>query len=296
MRPHVPEWLQWLRDEPGGAEWLARLPGLVEECALAWELNLEPPFRGEVSYVAAAVTSSGLEVVLKVSFPSTESEHEPAALRQWDGRGAVRLLDEDVDKQALLLERCRPGRLLWSVPEQEATREIAGVFERLWTADASPDAPFQPLHRAAAVWCDHLTAAWTKAGAPFELELLEEAVAFMQTVGAPPGDSVVLHQDLHGGNVLRRGAEWVAIDPKPLVGERAFDLASFLRDRRDLLQKGPDSQEIVRGRLDYLCARLGIDRERARGWGLGHALAWSFDAEGRFYEDHIHAARLVARC
>ena len=97
MRYPIPKWLHWLRDEPGGSQWLERLPELVEECAAAWDLQLEPPFRGEVSYVAPAVTSTGLEVVLKVSFPSTESEREPAALRHCDGLGSVRLLDEEVE-------------------------------------------------------------------------------------------------------------------------------------------------------------------------------------------------------
>ena len=58
--------------------------------------------------------------------------------------------------------------------------------------------------------------------------------------GPAQGEPVVLHQDLHGGNVLRAQREpWLAIDPKPLVGEREFDTASFLRDRRWELPERP---------------------------------------------------------
>jgi len=59
--------------------------------------------------VAPAVTADGQEVVLKVQDPHRESEHEAAALQLWDGDGAVRLLDQEPEEFALLLERCVPG-------------------------------------------------------------------------------------------------------------------------------------------------------------------------------------------
>ena len=79
---------------------------------------------------------------------------------------------------------------------------------------------------------------------------------------------------LHGGNVLRRREPWLAIDAKPLVGEPAFDTASFLRDRRPWLLAKPRPERIVARRLDSLSEALGLDRERMRGWALVHALAW----------------------
>ena len=72
---------------------------------------------------------------------------------------------------------------------------------------------------------------------------------------------------------------WLAIDPKPLVGEREFDGASLLRDRRDELVRDPDPQRRVRRRLDQLSAELTLDRERLRGWGIVHALAWGFSGQ-----------------
>ena len=288
----APGWLAWLLAEPGGREWLDRLPGLVAGCAYHWGLRLGTPFRGEVSYVAPAITASGSEVVLKVNFPSEESEHEAVALRHWGGSGAVKLLEEDVPRRALLLERCVPGHMLWDEPEQDATSAMVDVFGRLWDKPA-PDEPFQELAAAASVWSDHLAAAYDRAGCPFERSLLNEALDFMSSAKPRSSDDVVLHQDLHGGNVLRRGDEWVAIDPKPLSGERAFDLASYVRDRRERMNdKG--AAAVVRTRLQRLCSAFGIDQHRARGWSLAHALAWSFDGEGNFYPDLVEAARLIA--
>jgi streptomycin 6-kinase len=149
---------------------------------------------------------------------------------------------------------------------------------------------------AAGIWSEHLRAAYERARAPFEMSLLDDALEFMATVRPAHSSDVVLHQDLHGGNVLRRGGDWVASDPKPLVGERAFDLASYVRDRRDLLRDDRASVDVVRERLEQLCSILDVDRERAKGWALAHALAWSFDAEANFYPDLVLVARLIARC
>jgi streptomycin 6-kinase len=100
------------------------------------------------------------------------------------------------------------------------------------------------------------------------------------------GDGVVLHQDLHGGNVLK-GRDWLAIDPKPLVGEPAFDLASLLRDRR------PTTHGRIRRRLDLLTAETGTDRERAREWGIAHALAWGLEPD-RAHPMHLACAQWLA--
>jgi streptomycin 6-kinase len=43
-----------------------------------------------------------------------------------------------------------------------------------------------------------------------------------------PQDEVVLHGDLHHGNILDFGTRgWLAIDPKGLLGERGFDYANI---------------------------------------------------------------------
>jgi streptomycin 6-kinase len=96
---------------------------------------------------------------------------------------------------------------------------------------------------------------------------------------------VLVHQDLHADNVLAAEREpWLAIDPKPLVGEREFGLAPIIRS----FELGHDEREVV-GRLDRLTGELGLDRERARGWAIGQTIAWSFDRE--FHASHLETAR-----
>ena len=100
----------------------------------------------------------------------------------------------------------------------------------------------------------------------------------------------MVHQDLHGGNVLRAEREpFLAIDPKPLVGERAFDVASLLRDRRGELARDPSPARRVRRRLDQLSADLDLDRERMRRWAVVHALAWGM-ADDEWFPDIVACA------
>jgi len=76
----VPPGLEWWRGEPGGADWLARLPRLVAECAELWSLRLGAAFHdAHISYVAPAELPDGRRAVLKVNFPEPESERVETA-------------------------------------------------------------------------------------------------------------------------------------------------------------------------------------------------------------------------
>jgi streptomycin 6-kinase len=163
------------------------------------------------------------------------------------------------DRGALLLERLVPGEQAWSVADDEATRAVAGVLRRLHLEP--PDGhPFLRLADAARAWAEER---------PAIHRVVEDLLA-------DPAPQLLLHQDLHAGNVLRAGDGWVAIDPKPLVGDPAFDVASLVRDRRPIRDRGT-----VARRLDLLEAELGYDRERMHAWAWVHALAWGWPDEAR---------------
>jgi len=294
----IPPGLDWWRAYPGGAGWLERLPRLAAECAELWSLRLSDPFEGShVSLVAPAELADGTPAVLKINFPEPESEREADALEHWQGEGAVRLLAHDPPRRALVVERCQPGTPLWALEEgDEAMRIAARILERIWRPPP-PEHEFRPLAVEAARWELELRSAWEQLGRPFEADVLEHAVSACRELGPDQGPPVVLHQDFHGGNVLRAQREpWLAIDPKPLVGEREFDAASLLRDRRDLLVV-PGAARIVRRRLDLLASELGLDRERMRRWGIAHALAWGVSGTAqKVEEDMLACARLLINC
>jgi streptomycin 6-kinase len=98
---------------------------------------------------------------------------------------------------------------------------------------------------------------------------------------------VLVHQDLHAGNVLRAAREpWLAIDPKPLRGEREFSLAPVVRG----FELGSGRAAVLH-RLDRLCGELGLDRRRAAGWAFVQTLAWSIDPDGSVWTEMFEIAR-----
>ena len=259
------------------AEWLADLPRLVAECAEQWELEPETPFESPHSLVVPAG-----ETVLKLNAPShVEAEHEADALELWAGRGAIRLLARDDERRALLVERCRPGTHLGD----GVGHEIAlGLLERL-SLEAPEEHVFRLLAAEAARWVEEVPERWERAGRPFERSLLEEALDVFASVDS--GARTLVNQDLHGANVLRSTREpWLVIDPKPLVGEPELAGVGLLRNA--------ESARDIHQWLDGL-AGLGLDRDRLRGWGLAHALAWGTDEAGVWAEWSIEAARSIAR-
>lgn len=109
-----------------------------------------------------AVRCDDLEhLVLKIRFPDREGLHEDEALRRWDGDGAVRLIDHDPERRALLLERCEPGAPLSSEDPDEALGVLIGLLPRVWVP-AGP--PFRPLADEAADLTAELIEHWERTG------------------------------------------------------------------------------------------------------------------------------------
>jgi streptomycin 6-kinase len=232
--------------------------------------------------VAPAVTADGEEAVLKVQQPHRESEHEAAALEHWDGDGAIRLLEHEPAEHALLLERCVPGTSLAAAGAEAALDVFVELLPRLWRPAG---APFRPLAEEAAWWAGSLERSWEEAGRQFERRLLDAALEALRELPPTQGEQVLLHQDLHGENVLAAEREpWLAIDPKPLAGEREFGIAPIVRSR----ELGHSRRDVLR-RFDRLTGELDLDRERARGWTVAQTIAWSVGEEYR--QTHVETAR-----
>ncbi|MES0812480.1 aminoglycoside phosphotransferase family protein [Roseibium sp. SCPC15] len=279
----IPDKLQWLRQQETGRSWLDSLPHLVEAARDRFGLEtIERPFSGGyVSYVLPA-KRRGQDVVLKLQFTDRESRFEADALRHWKGQGAIRLLDHEPDIGALLLEKCQPGHYLADDPTADKLGVLAGLLRNLLVP---ADEPFLSLKEEAGIWHGTLVADWTKAGKPCEKRLVDVAVAALKELPFDSTAQVLLHQDLHGHNVLSSAREpWLAIDPKPLVGDPAFALSPIVRS----FEFGHSKQAALY-RLDRLSDELSLDRERARLWTIGQTMAWAFSSD--YSERHFETTR-----
>lgn len=284
----IPPGLKWLERTPDGREWLSRLPARVEACADLWSLQVGSPYRdSHVSIVFPVTLPDNSQAILKIQFPHSESEHEAEALRRWNGQGAVRLLGYEPEHHALLMEKCEPGDPLSGAEGDKGLDVFVELLPRLWI---TADKPFTSLRQECAGWAQQLPASWEHGGRPFEIKLLDAALEALDTLPKTQDEQVLIHQDLHGGNVLRAAREpWLVIDPKPLVGEREFSVAPIVRS-----QEFGHSRRDVLHRLDRLTHALRLDRERARLWSLAQTLAWGF-ADDRVIERHLETARWLWR-
>jgi streptomycin 6-kinase len=253
-------------------------PLTAAQCCERWGLTLGAEYpRGAAGVAVRATLPDGAPAVLKLIHPHREAEHEADALARWGGTGAVRLLERSDDGLAILIERCEPGTPLSAAGPDAALDVLTGLLPRLWVPAG---APFHALADEAAWWASSLPQEWERAGRPFERRLLDAALDALTALAPSQGEQVLLHQDLHGDNVLAAAREpWLAIDPKPLAGEREFAVAPIVRST----ELGHSRRAVV-GRLDRLTSELGLDRDRARGWAIGQTIAWSVDGGSEHHE------------
>ncbi|GEL97542.1 aminoglycoside phosphotransferase family protein [Cellulomonas terrae] len=263
---------------PGGAAWIDRLPALVADATQRWGLRLGPPFTdGAASWCAPATRSDGRSVVLKLSFPHDEARHEAAALRAWHGHGGVQLLGAHEDDWALLLERVEPGTPLSRAPGGPAERltAAADVARALWSA-AGSDVEVPGMVDVCAGWADVLEDRGSRHGVD-----VARAGDLLRTLPASSG--VLVHGDLNPGNILAAGTgRWLAIDPKPMRGDPAYDLWPLLEQVDDPFGH-PDPEAVLRDRVVLLSRLLDLDADRVAAWGLARcteSALWVWDQLG----------------
>jgi streptomycin 6-kinase len=257
------------------AEWRAGAPELAEQVAEEWGLRLGDAYEpGACGHVVRAELPDGTPAVLKVQWPHRESLQEADALERWNGEGAVRLLAQDGERSALLLERCEPGTCLSSVDAGEALDVLIGLLPRLWK-DADG---FVTIEDEVPYLLEDLEQAR-------DPRLKDAALSYLRELVATQGEQALVNVDLHGANVLAAQREpWLVIDPKPIAAERELGAASIVRSN----ELGHSKRDVLY-RLDRICAELGLDRERVLAWTVAHTVAWSGSFE---YDDpHLEAAR-----
>ncbi len=230
---------------------MTELDGLIE----AWNLRADgDTVRGSHAVVLAVRTADGGSAVLKVGC----SEHEHLVLRRWNGAGAVRLLRADPHRRALLLERVRPESL-GGLSDVEACEVVAALYRRLHVP-AMPQLP--SLSSLLGQWADEFAALPRSAAIPHRL--VEQAVTLCRELSAEP-DSVVLHGNLHHGNVLAADRDpWLAISPRPINGDPSYEVAPMLWHHWGEL--AGNVRFGVQRRFYGLVDAAGFDEHRARGY------------------------------
>lgn len=246
--------------DPQGRIWITRLPALIELFCRRWKLERDQgqPHHG-YNAVVVPVRRGSTPLVLKLNWPAGGIREEVRGLEAWAGRGMVRMLAADVGAGVLLLERLDADQTLLTLDATEAAR-VAGQLLRRLAIPAPPG--FREVRmlvgetaRSLATWRERgncaVPAAW-----------LDKAIALAYNLAIHASTDLLIHADLHYGNILAgRREPWLAIDPRPVAGEPEQAVPELLWTRHDVAD-----EEGIRLLVRVLVESAGLDAEWTHSW------------------------------
>jgi streptomycin 6-kinase len=249
------------REGDAGRTWIAALPRLVADLCERWGLVIDgPPLHGYLGIVAPVLRGKE-RAVLKVSWADESTAGEADALRLWNGRGAVRLLESEPAEAALLLERLDHRRTLASVDIEQAAA-IAGRLLRRLAVPAQ--GRFRSQDVVAAELARMLPSRWERYGASMPRSVLDRTLDALLRAG-PASTSVLVNYDLTYDDVLGgRREPWLAVDPKVVIGNPEFGAAQLLWTRLEEIEAAGGLDRHFR----TLCEAAELDEGLAHLWAL----------------------------
>ncbi len=273
-----------------GKKWLADLPALLKSAEKIWQLSLGACFPdASFNFVAPVTRADGSQAVLKCGLPTLALCNEIAALRHFNGQGAVKLLQADEEQGLFLLDKVEPGTLLETHTDPDyATRLAVELMQRLHKPLNTPGS-FQTLADLFKGFDDLYQRFDGKTG-PFPSVLIDHAQGISRELLDSQSAPVLLHGDLHYANILLSKANGaIAIDPKGFIGEPEYE-TPLPRLTPELTKK------VLRRRLDVLIEMSGFDRERIIAWLFAKATLaawWSFEDTGEISLPFLECAERV---
>jgi streptomycin 6-kinase len=220
----------------------------------------------------------GQPSILKLVKPGCDEAESAAVLEYFAGRGAVRLLRQEW--QAMLLERLEPEpslkRMVLGGHDDEATRIMAAIIAQLHEKRPQPIPPdTRTLKR-------HFRALFEKAEMDSRQQVsslyIKAAAIAHELLEKPTGD-VLLHGDIHHQNVMHSPRGWLAIDPKGVIGDAAYETANIICNPHGVPDIVHNSKRMQR-QFDILQECLGLDRQRMVAFAFVHAClsaCWSVE-------------------
>ncbi|KQX64900.1 MULTISPECIES: aminoglycoside phosphotransferase family protein [unclassified Paenibacillus] len=290
------QFVQTIRDvhKDKADEWLRNFDKLICDCEKRWQIKMMSPFDLSFNFVAPAIREDGTEVVIKLVVPGDEFVSEVETLKLYNGNGIVKIIDVDIAKGILILERLIPGQTLASLENEEEAAHIASqVMKKLWIPAPSNSSSI-PTTMNMEEKLINIYKRNTEGLGPITKEILQEAVDTYRSMNAMPDKPFLLHGDLHHYNILMAAREpWLAIDPKGLIGDREYDVIQYLLNKLPI----GDSTHVIEKRIDIFVKELNLDKKRLISWGFAHsvlATCWSVQEDGRYskpFFDAIHVFR-----
>src|SRR5215211_6448726 len=250
----------------GAGSWLEALPLLVRSVEVDWGIRVGRPYRDSTeAFVAEATCDDGTRAVLKLIVPhgGDAAAREATVLRLAAGEGCPRLLREDVERGALLLERLGRSLSELRLPARRRHEILVSAAARVWRP--APDSGL-PTGVAKARWlAEFIAAMWEELDRPCSERAVDHALRCAARRGDAHRDetAVLVHGDVHQWNALDAGAGFKLVDPDGLLAEPEYDLGIIMReDPLDIRDDDPHE------RARWLGARTGLDANSIWEWGV----------------------------
>ena len=238
-----------------GEDWLNELPHQIEKIADLWQLRDLTPFT-QLSYNYVLSGWRGEEpIVLKLSINHRDLQLESMALCHFKNHGSVALLE--YREGAMLLQRAIPGTSLKNHPK--ALEIGCRLAQRLHTASLPMQHSFPHIKDQLAI----LDKEWA-----LPKQHIERARFLKNRLLPLEQREVLLHGDLHQENICSNGEDWLAIDPKGVIGYPINEIWT--------LAQNPDQD------LSWMAAHFGFSLETTTQWYYIHLiLAACYQQEDR---------------
>jgi streptomycin 6-kinase len=256
-----------------GREWLNKIPDIIKQTEERWSLKVLPPFKLNYNYVAPVQRADGSKAVLKIGFPKDkEFKIEIEALEVFNGEGIERLLEVDRENWAILIEQVTPGVPLSEMgDDEEATKILASVMKKLWKPlpEKNNFITISEWMKAIPEYMDR----HRNSTGPLPINLVEKAQRLFEELIATSEKPVLVHGDLHHDNVLSSDRDdWLAIDPKGIAAERAYETAAMTRNPYETMKDVKNLKEVLTNRIMILSKELDLDPQRVLKWGLAQTV------------------------
>ena len=279
----VPEAVRKRLRANGSQSWLEALPGLVAGLERDWNISVEgAPFDGgSEAFVSPATMADGTPAILKLLIPREDavSCHEITALRLAKGEGCALLYREDVQRNAMLMERLGRPLAHSGLPMPRKLQLMCEAAQRLWRPAAGAGLPTGAEKGRWLV--DYITASWERLGRPCSERAVEFAVACTERRIAAHDDerAVLVHGDIHEWNALEAAGEYKLIDPDGLLAEREYDIGVIAR-----LEAAESVRAHPTGLAERLAAITGCDATAVREWAAAERLSTAFVCTGMDFQ------------
>ncbi|MBT4962700.1 MAG: phosphotransferase [Francisellaceae bacterium] len=245
-----------------GKKWINDLPNTILQLESIWNLKILAPFQ-ELSCNFVAPTNA--HSIVKIGVDTDEVSSEVKALEKYNGQGCCKLLSNNTQYNAMLLEQLEPKLLsnFESSDPEFTTKTCCDVIRDLYQPTDSSNIEFKNISS----WLERLEI--VSNNSCISNRLIDKASSIKNDLLKSTSEMVILHADLHHNNIMQDlSGNWRAIDPKGMIGDPVYEIGAFMRNPIPEIFTDNHLKQKLYNRVSIFNEFLGYDTDRI--------LAWSF--------------------